>query len=194
MKRAAGLIAGMLVLLLTASAMPASAAAPRSVLDRSTGATIHLAAKPWVFELDQPHLAANARDYIALYAMEINIGGRRRQHLAAFFWSTVPGRQHFAGLAPGLRLQVDDRELQLDSQGQSPRDFGVGQWPLKAPQRGALLVVYAVDEALLRQLGTAHRLRLRPDGDATLPEDVWFSEWRSARSEFRAFAQQVLQP
>jgi len=194
MKRAPGKLCGLLLALLLATGTATHAAAPRSVLDRSTGATIELTAKPWVFGLDQPHLAANARDYIALYALEINIGGKRRHHLAAFFWSTVPGRQQFAGLTPGMQLQVDDRTLRLDSKGQSPRDFGIGQWPLQPPQRTALLVVYAVDEALLRQLGSAQRLRLRPDSDATLPEDVWFSEWRSARGDFRAFAQQVLQP
>jgi hypothetical protein len=172
----------------------AVAAAPRTVLDRSTGATIGLSAKPWVFALDQPHLAAHARDYIALYAMEINIGGKRRHHLAAFFWSTVHGRQHFAGAAPVLRIQVDDRDLRLNSQGRSPRDFGVGQWPLKSPQRTALLMIYEVDEALLRQLGTAQQLQLRPETDTTLPEDVWFAEWRSGRREFQAFVLRLLQP
>jgi hypothetical protein len=184
----------MLVLWCTLVSATATAAAPRSVLDRSTGATVALSSKPWVFALDQPHLAAHARDYIALYAMEINIGGKRRHHLAGFFWSTVPGRQRFAGAEPVLRLQVDDRELRLNAQGRSPRDFGVGKWPMKSPQRTALLVVYEVDEALLRQLGTAQRLQLRPETDATLPEEVWFTEWRSGRREFKAFARELLQP
>jgi hypothetical protein len=183
-----------LLALLFVAAMPASAAAPRSVLDRGTGATIQLSAKPWVLALEQPHLSANARDYIALYAVEINIGGMRRQQLAAFFWSTIPGRQRFAGLKPVIRMQVDDRDLELSSQGQTPREMGISQWPLEAPGRDALLVVYEVDQALLRQLGHAMNLRLRPETDPTLPEDVWFTPWRSARSDFQAFAQQVLQP
>jgi hypothetical protein len=57
-----------------------------------------------------------------------------------------------------------------------------------------LLTVYAVDQALLRQLTTAASFRLRPLTDSTLPEDVWFTEWRSARRDFQSFADQVLGP
>ena len=100
----------------------AALAAPRSVLDRSTGATILLSDAPWTLALDQPHLAAHARDYIALYAAEINIAGRRRQHLAAFFWSTVLGRSDFAGPAPEITLRADDRVLRLKPAAATPRD------------------------------------------------------------------------
>ena len=195
MKSLAVLVCCLLLALLCAGgAMQAAAAPPRSVLDRRTGATIQYSARPWVFALEQPQLASHARDYIALYAVEINIGGTRRYQLAAFFWSTVPGRQQFAGAAPKLRLQVEDRDLRLDSQGLTPRELGISQWPLQPPGRGALLTIYAVDQALLRQLGTATHFQLRPLTDTTLPEDVWFTEWRSARREFQSFADQVLGP
>ena len=54
---------------------------------------------------DQPHLAGHARDYIALYAVEINTSGKRSYHLAAFLWSTVPGRERYAGDNPVLQLR-----------------------------------------------------------------------------------------
>lgn len=175
-------------------AMPTLAAAPHSLLDRGTGATIQTSAKPWIFALDQPQLAANARDYIALYAVEINIGGNRRHYLAGFFWSTVPGRQQFAGASPALTLQVDDRAEQLSARNQRPRDVGISRWPLPLPGRGAILAVYEVDPALLRQIAVAGLVRLRPETDATLPEDVWFTSWREARKAFQVFAGQALQP
>jgi hypothetical protein len=175
-------------------AVPALAAAPHSVLDRGTGATIQTAAKPWIFALDQPQLAANTRDYIALYAVEINIGGNRRHYLAGFFWSTVPGRQQFAGASPAVSLQVDDRAERLSAKNLRPRDVGISRWPLPLPGRGAVLAVYEVDPALLRQIGLATHLQLRPETDATLPPDVWFTSWREARGAFQSFAEQVLQP
>jgi hypothetical protein len=174
--------------------VPAHAAAPHSLLDRGTGATIQTSARPWIFALDQPQLAANARDYIALYAVEINIGGNRRHYLAGFFWSTVPGRQLFAGASPAISLQVDDRTEQLSARNLRPRDVGISRWPLPLPGRGAVLAVYEVDQALLRQMGLATHLQVRPETDATLPADVWFTAWREARSAFQAFAEQALQP
>lgn len=163
-------------------------AAPRSFLDRSTGATILLSDKPWILALDQPHLAAHARDYIALHAAEINIAGRRRHYLAAFFWSTVIGRSDYAGPSPEITLRADDRVLRLKPAAAEPRDLGISHWPLKLPGQEALLVIYDVDLALLRQLGVAAEVQVHPDTDPTLPPEVWFEEWRDGRKAFRDFA------
>jgi hypothetical protein len=179
-----------LLLLLLGAASVAAWTAP--TLDRRTGATIQVSRKPWVLALEQPQMAANARDYIALYAAEINISGTRRYHLAAFFWSTVPGRERFAGTAPDITLRVDDRVLHLSPSGKTPRDMGISQWPLKPPGRGALLVVYEVDTALLRQLAVTHHILARPDSDPTLPPDVWFDEWQNARGAFADFITEAL--
>lgn len=163
------------------------AAPPREILDRGTGATLHVSERPWVLALEQPQLAAHARDYVALYAVEIDTSGRRSYHLAAFFWSTVPGRDRYAGDHPSLTLQVDDRQLRLDPLGKSPQDAGVSRWPLAPPARGALLTIYEVDTALLRQLAGNGRVRARPESDPTLPPDLWFEPWRSGNRAFAAF-------
>lgn len=162
------------------------------LLDRRTGATLQLSTRPWMLALDQPHLAAHARDYIALYAVEINIAGKRGYHLAAFLWSTVPGRERYAGEKPVLQLRAGDRELKLDPLGRTPRDMGISQWPLKPPGHGAVLAIYEVDEALLRAMATDLRLMARPTTDASLPEDVWFEVWRSGRDAFAEFASRTL--
>jgi hypothetical protein len=168
-------------------------AASGTTLDRKTGATIQLSTEPWVLALDQPHLAAHARDYIALYAVEINTSGKRSYHLAAFLWSTVPGRTNYAGDKPVLQLRVGDRELALDPLGRTPRDMGISQWPLKPPGRGAVLAIYEVDEALLRAMSTDIEVKARAVSDATLPEDVWFEVWRSGRQAFAGFCARTLE-
>jgi len=180
--------------LLLSALLPAAAlAASGTILDRKTGATLQLATRPWVLALDQPHLAAHARDYIALYAVEINTAGKRSYHLAAFLWSTVPGRGQYAGDKPVLQLRAGDRELKLDPLGRTPRDMGISQWPLKPPGRGAVLAIYEVDEALLRMMSTDVRLQARAASDPTLPEDVWFDVWRSGRAAFADFCARTLE-
>jgi hypothetical protein len=179
--------------LVCASQMPAATfAASGTVLDRKTGATLQLSTSPWVLALDQPHMAANARDYIALYAVELNTSGKRSYHLAAFLWSTVLGRDKYAGDKPVLQLRAGDRELKLDPLGRTPRDMGISQWPLKPPGRAAVLAIYEVDEALLRAMSTNIQLRVRPASDASLPEDVWFDIWRSGREAFADFCRRTL--
>lgn len=179
-------------MVLCALAARSLAAAPTSLLDRGTGATIQFSAKPWMLALDQPHLAAHARDYIALYALEINTAGARHYHLAAFFWSTVPGRASFAGPAPEMTLRVADREIHLRPLGKTPRDVGISRWPLSPPGRGAVLTVYEVDEALLRVMSTDAPLRARPETDPTLAADIWFEVWRSGRRAFADFCLRAL--
>lgn len=180
-------------MLLAAGALPGAAyAASGTILDRKTGATLQLSTRPWVLALDQPHLAAHARDYIALYAVEINTAGKRGYHLAAFLWSTVPGRNQFAGDKPVLQLRVADRELKLDPLGRTPRDMGISQWPLKPPGRGAVLAIYEADEALMRAMSADVLVQARPATDASLPEDVWFDVWRSGREAFADFCRRTL--
>lgn len=162
-------------------------AGPRSVLDRSTGATIVVSERPWTLSLEQPQLAAKSRDYIALYAVETNIAGKLRHHLAVFFWSTVPGREGFAGVAPQLVLRIEDRQLTLEPLGQTPRDVGISKWPLDPPGRGAQLVIYETDMGLLRHLAHASSCQARISDDPTTPVDVWFEVWRDGRAAFNDF-------
>jgi len=191
MKRVAGI-----ALLLGATALAATwtagAAQVESRLDRRTGTTLQITAKPWVMALDQPQLAAHARDYVTLYGLQISNGVERHLYLAAFFWSTVPDRNRHAGVNPGLQLLLDDRQLALAPATDTLRGAGVSQWPLKPPGRDALLVLYPAEPDLLRQLGHATQVLARPEGGSGAPPEIWFEPWRSGRDAFRRFAAEVL--
>jgi hypothetical protein len=165
--------------------------APRAVLDRRTGATVMVSERPWLLALEQPHLAANARDYAALYAVEINIAGKRREHLAVFFWSTIANRKDFAKSPPRVSLRIDDRIIKLEPLKSTARELGISEWPLKPPGRGATLVIYDADPALLRQLSVAKICGLRTESDAGM-EDVWFEEWQDGRQAYAAFVHATL--
>jgi hypothetical protein len=169
----------------------AAESAPRTVLDRRTGATVVVSERPWILALEQPHLAANARDYAALYAVEINIAGKRREHLAVFFWSTIANRTDFAKLQPPVSLRIDDRIIKLDPLKATARELGISEWPLKPPGRGATLIIYDADPALLRQLSVAKICGLRIE-TGTGTEDVWFEEWQNGRRAYAEFARSAL--
>jgi hypothetical protein len=162
------------------------------VFDRRTGSTLQLTGAAWVLALDQPHLAAHARDYVALHGLEVSNGGRREYFLAVFYWSTVPGRNRHAGDHPVLRLLLDDRDVRLAPSDRSLRDNGISRWPLGTPGRDALLILYAVEPGLLRQFGHATRVRARPEPAGRDAADQWFEPWREARGGFQVFAQRVL--
>jgi hypothetical protein len=180
--------------LLLCAAAPGIAECGEAVefLDRSTGTTLHVTRSPWILALEQPLLAAHARDYVALYGVVTSNGGKRQQFLAAFYWSTVPGRNRHAGDRPGLRLLLDDLEKVLDPVEGTPRDAGIGRWPLQPPGRDALLMLYSVEPGLLRILGHASRLRLRPLPDSTLLPEIWFEPWRDGGASFRELADSVI--
>ena len=181
----------MCVCALLAGSLPAQAQRPRSVLDQQTGATLALAAQPWLFARDQPHLAAHARDYVGLYAVDINTAGSHRTFLAVFFWSTIDRRKGFAGEVPRVELLVDDRRVRLIPGSESARDLGISAWPLAAPGKGAVFQVYAVDAALLRQLAESRftSVRLLDDIDG---DDEPLLTWKDGRRALVEFAQAVL--
>ena len=64
--------------------------AAQVILDRSTGTTLQVTTSPWVLAFDQPLLAANTRDYVALYAVVTSNGGQRRHYIAAFYTTAMP--------------------------------------------------------------------------------------------------------
>lgn len=191
MKRLPG-IALLLVATALGGSWTARAASVESRLDRRTGTTLQITAKPWVLALDQPQLAAHARDYVTLYGLQVSNGIERRLYVAAFYWSTVPGRNRHAGANPGLQLLLDDRELTLAPVADTLRSAGVSQWPLKAPGRDAMLVLYPAGPDLLRQLGHATRVLVRPQDASGAPPEIWFEPWRSGRAAFDRFAAEVL--
>ena len=164
---------------------------PHTVLDPQTGSTLVIATQAWTFAREQPHLAAHARDYIALQAFEMNTAGKRRQFLAVFYWSTIERRGDFAGTAARVELTVDDRRITLSPAEGSLRDIGVSQWPLSPPGKGARLALYRVDPTLLRQLAEVRiaTLRLLDDRDG---DTEAVATWKDGRAALKDFIAEIL--
>jgi hypothetical protein len=153
----------------------------RQHLDRRTGASLAIASDPWVFAREQPHLAAHARDYLSLHALDVNVGGRRATYLAVFDWSTVDRRRRPTRSGDArLLLLLDDRRVPLGDDVE-PRAAGLSEWPLERPGRGARLRVYPVEGELLRYWSKAASVRIVSEGDPDDPE-ARFESWREGRA------------
>ncbi len=164
----------------------ANAREPRQLLDRGTGATLTLAAAPWVHARERPLVAANVRDYAALQAVDINTSGRHASYLVVFRWSTIDRRGSDGAFKGRLLLQVDDRQLRLEPAASDPRELGISRWPLELPGKGAQWQLYRVDPTVLRQMADSQHIGLSFP-DETEPDLLPFTPWRSGQAELAAF-------
>jgi hypothetical protein len=169
----------------------AGADRPRTVLDQQTGSTLVIAAQPWTFAREQPHLAAHARDYVGLQAVETNTAGKRSQFLAVFFWSTIDRRGDYAGETPRIELAVDDRRVLLSPGAATPRELGISEWPLAPPGKAARLFVYPADATLLRQIAESRMFTLRLPDDRDGDQEP-IATWKDGRAALKDFLAEIL--
>ena len=62
------------------------------IFDEETGSTLLVVSKPLVFARDRSDVAAHARDYATLVAVEDDRSGQYTQYLLLYRWSTVDRR------------------------------------------------------------------------------------------------------
>src|SRR5262245_6154305 len=91
-------ITGLLTTLLGCAATPSTA--PREYVDEQTAATITVAADPLVFAQDA---TAIGRDFLNIYAIDVNRMGHHQQYLAVMQW--WPDTVKTTAAATTLRLQ-----------------------------------------------------------------------------------------
>src|SRR6202022_5114063 len=82
------------VLILALIVLPACTSLPPSheILDEQSGNTLLVAAAPLVFARDRTDVAAHARDYATLVAVEVDHSGTYTDYLLLHRWSTVDTR------------------------------------------------------------------------------------------------------
>ena len=144
---------------------PACAAdlAPTEFLDERTGATITVVHDPLVFAYERSSLAANARDYISLTAVEVDRSGKLQTYLVGYIWSTIDRRNHSA--APDqsgkpLDLLADGRQIQLLPVAEFPKDLLDQQKLLAPPASHVLRAAYPASRELLRYIAESKSMAL----------------------------------
>jgi hypothetical protein len=162
----------------------------REYLDEITAASITVAVDSLVFARERSDLAANARDYVTLAPIEINVTGKRSYFWSGYIWSTIDRRDRQPLLAPGdeLVLLADGRPIRLRSDTRSLRDHGVGQPPTRVPARTAVAVLFVADRESIAYAARATELHIELIHAGTSEP---FALWKDTRAALRAWVERV---
>jgi hypothetical protein len=178
----------LLAALLALSACTASRA-PRTVelLDEKSGNTLLVVERPLVFARDRTDVAAHARDYATLVAVEIDQAGKYSDFLLLYRWSTVDPRMSPPPDAQQgeLRILADGRAIDLAPLPQMPIGLAKRR-ELHLPPHGDVVAhAYLCDTPMLRYLASSRTLLLRmPQERLDLP----FALEDDGRAALSAFA------
>jgi hypothetical protein len=158
----------------------------REIFDEQTGNTYLVVGKPIVFARQRTDVAAHARDYATLVAVEVDHSGDFSDYLLLYRWSTVDPRMsappdHSAG---ELRILTEGRVIDLKPLENVPVSVA-GRWELHVPKHGNIIArAYPVDASTLRFIATSGKLVLRmPEEPLDLPFGLW-GDGRQALGQF----------
>jgi hypothetical protein len=181
-------IRAVLLMVLTALASCASRppAASQEIFDESDASTLLVAARPIVFARERSDLAAHARDYATVVAVEIDISGDYSDYLLVYRWSTVDRRM----LPPpdpaagALRIVADGRVLDFKPVDKLPVNFAQRR-ELHMPKHDDVVPRgYKVNAETLHFIATSQDLTLRmPQEPFDAPFNL-FADGRAALLEF----------
>lgn len=101
------------------------AVGPRTYLDEETAATVTVVSEPWIFTGELVAFAAKDRDYLNLFAVDINRQGEHRQYLAALVSTPPPALTDASTLT--LELQGDGKTVALQPTTTALRELGVSK-------------------------------------------------------------------
>jgi len=154
-------LVGVLGLCAAVSACAVSVPGTRQYQDESTAVTVTITTEPIVLAREVSLLAANARDYLSLFPVEVNRAGQRRYYLFAYSWSTIDRRETAGAPDPGpsaFTLRADDRDIVLRMPAREFQSAGVAQLPVPPPVPTAIPLLFPADRATLLFIGTARVL------------------------------------
>jgi hypothetical protein len=155
------------------------------IYDERTGNTLSIVRVPMVFARDRTDVAAHARDYVTLVAVEVDHSGEYSEYLLAYRWSTVDRRMSASAdpRAGQLQIQSDGRVINLTAVEEMP--ISVARPELHAPKHAhAVAHAYRIDAATLRFIADSHELTVRlPQEASATPFEIW-SDGRMALAQF----------
>jgi hypothetical protein len=177
------------VLSMTAALAACSAVTPRTsheIFDERTAGTLLVTGSPMVFARVRSDVAAHARDYATLVAVEIDLSGDFVDYLLLYRWSTVDPRMlPPAETAAGpLKIIADGRVIELRPENTMPVDVG-SRREFLVPNKGKLAAcAYKVDPATLRFIATSREIVVRLPAESF---DTPFTIWEDGRGALLQF-------
>jgi hypothetical protein len=164
-------------LLLAACATPHSVT-PREYLDEKTAATITVVADPWVLASERS-AENDERDFLNLYAIDVNRMGEHRQYLAVLQWWPTPDAVS-GKVAPTLQLLATDRTITLSPTPEDARALGIAQPVAQTTALGSKWWYFPVSKDVLADLAKSPDLRATLVAGST---QTSFTKWRDGSAE-----------
>jgi hypothetical protein len=150
------------------------ATAPREYLDEQTAATITAVKEPWIFTREQ-NVGNEQRDFLHLYAIDVNRMGEHRQYIAALQSSAAD-----MAVRPLLELTSGGQTQTLEAVSQSPREIGIAQPIAESYTLTSAWWFFPVDKQTLATLANAGDLRARM---IVGNKPIAYVLWRDGRGE-----------
>jgi hypothetical protein len=165
-------------------------------LDERTGANITVMHQAFTFALERSTLAAHARDYVSLAAVEVDRSGQTQLYLIGYFWSTIDRRKDAAApssTAAVVELVADGRRIRLRPDAALPSDLRAKRQLLAPAASHFEQAAYPVSLELLRYIAGSRVLVLRLAGGSHDEDDDMdsYALWTDARPELQAFTRRV---
>src|SRR5271165_895331 len=160
--------------------------ASHEILDERTGNTLTVVAKPLVFARERTDVAANARDYATLVAVEVDHSGKYDEYLLLYRWSTVDRRMSPPPdpSAGELRILTEGRAIDLMPLDEVPVGLSRRR-DLHMPEHGDVIArAYLVDAATLRFIAASRELTVHMPQEAL---DIPFGLWEDGRPALAQF-------
>ena len=167
-------------------------------LNERTGATLTVVRQPLTFALERSTLAAHARDYVSMTAVEVDRSGETQLYVIAYFWSTIDRRKSSASFGAGekiIRLFADGRTLRLKPLSDFPLDLDSSAH-LLAPQTAHFQqAAYRVPADWLDYVASSRVVVLRMESDAddedSDGEADSYQIWTDGRRSLKDFIERI---
>lgn len=153
---------------------------PREYLDEQTAATITTVAEPWILVRDAA--SGSERDYLSLYAIDVNRMGDHRQYLAVMQWFPFASS---TAEPPSLQLHGAQPPITLQATSEEARVLGLARPPEPQAMPGAKWWYFPVDKTALATIAQIRNLR------ATLTageQRTTYVIWRDGSAELSELA------
>jgi hypothetical protein len=158
----------------------------REILDEQSGNTLIVVSAPLEFARTRTDVAAHARDYATLVAVEIDRAGSYSDFLLLYRWSTVDRRMSPPPDADqgDLHILADGRDIDLEPLADMPISVEKRQELHVPPHGDPLMHAYPVDGATLRYIASSRRLMVRLPQERFDAPFALFRDGRKALSDF----------
>jgi hypothetical protein len=156
----------------------------REYLDEQTAATITVVAEPWIFSRQRTHERVDERDYLNVYAIDVNRMGDHRQYLAVLQSAPLRDAEGRDAPPPTLQLRADGAALSFEP-AEDARKLGVAQPVAQSYTYESRWWYYPVNRETLARIANAQDVQASLAAGAA---SAAYVPWRDGSAEAAALS------